>query len=144
MPKARLPFIRREKSRHGRLNWYFRRESGPRVRLPDDYGSKEFMLAYNEALAGNVVNPSRTPGKGTFSWLVSQYKGSREWAVLSRATQRQRDNILSRTVKAIGNEDFTDIGPGDIEARTVQPHRSSASTTEKIKRARFQLALLCC
>lgn len=116
MPKPRLPHLRHEKNRHGHWRWYFRRDNGPRIRLPDVFGSDEFKTAYQAALAGERPQQPRKPGKGTLSWLASQYKESASWTALSKATRRQRDNILTRTLAIMGPEDCASITKGDIEA----------------------------
>ena len=86
------------------------------MRLPDAYGSPEFQTAYNAALSGTAASAPRKPGKGTFAWLVERYKETQAWADLSSATRRQRDNILSRTVKVMGAENCGHISEDDIQA----------------------------
>ncbi|MBP1845899.1 hypothetical protein J2046_004173 [Rhizobium petrolearium] len=73
----RKPFLSREKSRHGRLVWYFKR-NGKRIRLPDEYGSAEFNAAYEKALTGSTISAPEEPKSktGSFKWLVGQYKRS--------------------------------------------------------------------
>lgn len=44
--------ISTETTRHGKTVYYFRIGSGPRVRLPDEYGTPAFWSAYAAALAG--------------------------------------------------------------------------------------------
>ncbi len=51
-------------TRHGRTVYYFRCGQGPRIRLPDDYGSPEFWEAYSAALKGHPIEYS-TPRKPT-------------------------------------------------------------------------------
>lgn len=57
MPKEAdlYKFIERATTRHGRSVYYFRKGRGARVRLPDDYGSKEFRRAYFAALNGDPI-----------------------------------------------------------------------------------------
>jgi hypothetical protein len=45
-----LPYVQRFRDRHGKLRHYFRRPVCKRTPLPGAVGSKEFMLAYQEAL----------------------------------------------------------------------------------------------
>lgn len=54
-PTAR--FINVHRSRHGRVSYYFRRNKGAWVRLPDDYGSDAFWAAYHAAFAGEPIKP---------------------------------------------------------------------------------------
>jgi integrase len=92
----RKAFISHEKTRHGRLVWYFKR-GGKRVRLPDPYGSDEFNAAYEKALTGSSATVAAPkPKSGSFKWLVEQYKRSSDFASLAPSTQRARDNILKQ------------------------------------------------
>jgi len=54
MPRKKLYGVCREKSRHGRKMWFYREGKGKRTRLPDNYGSPEFMEAYKRAVAGDT------------------------------------------------------------------------------------------
>lgn len=109
MPRPRLPYLQRETSRHGRLMWFVRRGAGPRTRIPGDYGTPEFMRAYQAAVAGEAVPNVRKPATGTLEWLLSEYRKSEPWGALSAATRRQRDNIFLRVTRTAGTEAFKDI-----------------------------------
>ena len=97
------------------MQWYFRKDDGQRLRLPDAYGSPEFVAAYNRALAGEPVQSARKPGKGTLAWLIERYMETKAWADLSPATRKQRNSIFYRTVKAVGKEDYASISETDIQ-----------------------------
>lgn len=45
------PGVIRERSRHGKTVYYYRRGKGPRVRISGEPGSEEFTLSYAAALA---------------------------------------------------------------------------------------------
>lgn len=93
---ARKPYLSRERTRHGKYVWYFKKD-GRRVRLPDVYGSDEFNRAYDLALAGLASIEKQKPGKarsGTFKWLVEQYMRSAAFAELAPSTRRHRGNML--------------------------------------------------
>lgn len=68
MPKKRLVHTETFKTRHGKRMWYFRMGHGKRIRLPDDYGSHQFMEAYREALARATT---RTKCAVKNQWLTS-------------------------------------------------------------------------
>ena len=102
MPRPRPPFLVRDVSRHGQVRWYFRKD-GHKTRLPGEYGSKEFMAAYEAALSGKPVPAALKPGTGSFGWLVDRYRETAAWSKLSKATRRQRDNILHRAI-AVGGQ----------------------------------------
>lgn len=100
MPRRRKPYVQREKTRHGKTVWYFRRGTGPRVRLAGDYESPEWLASYEAALGG--VAPPAPTTSGTFKWLVERYKASAKWAGLAKETQTFRSGILDRVVATAG------------------------------------------
>ncbi|MBT9370314.1 tyrosine-type recombinase/integrase [Rhizobium sp. CSW-27] len=114
----RKPYLSREKTRHGKYVWYFKR-GGKRVRLPEPYGSDAFNAAYEKALSGNAVQPDpRKPKTGTFQWLVDQYKRSAAFAELQPSTRRQRDNILKQILDDPRNANgpYGDLNRAKIKA----------------------------
>jgi hypothetical protein len=52
MPRPRPPHLHREKTRHDKTAWYVRVGKGPRIRIRAEFGSPEFDLEYQAALAG--------------------------------------------------------------------------------------------
>lgn len=50
-----LKYCHRTVSRHGRIAYYFWRRPGPKIRLPDSVGTKEFMKAYYAAYGGEYT-----------------------------------------------------------------------------------------
>jgi hypothetical protein len=102
MPRPRLPFLQCQITRHGRKVWYFRRDRAGRFRLPDEYGSGEFMEAYRALLTGQpvpVANGRRQTPRGKFRWLIDLYLRSPEWAGLGAGTRRSRMRILQEWSK---------------------------------------------
>jgi hypothetical protein len=59
MPPKLPPFLHREINRHGPPIWYFRRGHGRRIRLPSQYGSADFLAAYDAALGGRANTKAR-------------------------------------------------------------------------------------
>jgi integrase len=115
MPRKLPPFLHREITRHKRPVWYFRRGKGPRIRMPGEFNSAEFNVAYDAALKG--ARPARLGhSQGTFSWGLTLYRQSQSWAALSVATQRQRVNIFKHIEAALGESKLRDWKRGDIAA----------------------------
>lgn len=144
MPKPRFPYVNRHVNRHGRVYWFFRARHGVRIRLPGEYGSKEWMEAYNAALAG-IATPKPPPtraSRGTLRWLVDTWKRSSDWAQTTPATQKQRDNILLHVLAKSGARAVEDITSADIRAgrekRQATPH--AANNFLKTMRALFRWA----
>lgn len=62
MPKPKFPNVHREKTRHGKTVWYYRRSSGSRSRLPFDPTDPRFPDAYKAIASGAVAErPPRVP-----------------------------------------------------------------------------------
>lgn len=117
MPRRRRPYEIREKNRHGKYVWYFRRPGHKRTRLRGDYNSPEYIAAYNAAFAGKlVVQAVGRPSTGTVAWLVDQYKGSAHWKGLRASTQRVRNGILKSFVDKSGAEPFNAIRKHHMQA----------------------------
>jgi hypothetical protein len=81
MPRKRPPFVELWRDRHGKLRVYFRRQRGPRLKLPDAIGSVEFNAAYQAALLGQSVPCDRfaLAASGTLAALVASYMKSAEY-----------------------------------------------------------------
>jgi integrase len=95
------PFVLRERTRHGKAVYYFRRGKGPRTRLPD-LGAPDFEEAYQAALAGQPRHRERETG-GTLAWLIVRYKQSAHFASLKASTRKRRDAIMQNVAKAAGD-----------------------------------------
>lgn len=106
----------REKTRHGKVVWYFRRGHEKRIRLPDEYGSAEFETVYEAALYGLPI-PTITATRakhGTLKWLVDEYRDSAEWNEFRPTTQSTKTAILNRVLKTAGDSLVKDITPDTI------------------------------
>jgi integrase len=111
MPRPRPPHLQRHKTRHGRYVWYVQISAGPLIRVRGEFGTQEFSDSYTAALARAGTKPAPTirAAKGTLEWAWLSYKGSSAWAGLSRATKRQRENIMKHVIASAGNEPITAI-----------------------------------
>ena len=125
MPKRRLPHVVREKTNRGKWVWYFRIGKAKRIRLPDEYGTPEFLAAYHAALVGKPLQ--RTAGKsrsGSIAWLIGRYRESSAWASLSEATRYQRDRIFAGIADKVGSEPFA-----GVTAKTIRNGREARQAT---------------
>lgn len=144
MPRPRPPYLLRETNRHGSTVWYVRRGNGPRIRIRGEYGSKEFIEAYNAAIAGrqlNVSEPSKSSPE-SLAWLISRYRQSAVWTSLSMATRRQRENIFEHVIKSAGKFPYAKITRGDIAAGRDRRASTPAAANNYLKtmRALFRWA----
>lgn len=101
MPNVRLPYIKRYKDRTGKVRAYFRRPGFPKVVLPGNPRSKEFMAAYCAAMAQvPVVAPKPAAVKqlriavGTVGSAIEAYQRSADCMQLAAATAGPRRRVL--------------------------------------------------
>lgn len=112
----RLPlYVTRERSRHGKLVFYFRIGKGPRQRLPAP-GSADFDEAYRKALIEVGPAPKRIIGADSLEWLIGRYRETADYQALSYATRRQRDNIFQGVIAKSGGARYRAVKQSDIEA----------------------------
>ena len=116
MPRPRPPYLLREKTRHGRVVWYFRRDDGPRIRIRGEYGSPEFMAAYQAAERGQPAPARGGPTYGTLAWLIDRFRDSAQWRSCSPTTRQIRDAVFTRLIEAAGDEPCTTITEAAIIA----------------------------
>ena len=102
---VRLLYIKRYKDRHGKLRTYFRRPGFPKVALPGEPGSREFMAAYCAAMAMvpfAPIVPKPAAAKrsriavGTVGAAIEAYQRSAEFTSLAAATAGPRRHILAK------------------------------------------------
>lgn len=108
MPRKLPPYVNRQKTRHGKVLFYFRRNKGPRTPLPDP-SSPDFPAKYHAALVASGPTEKRIVGVGSLEWLISRYKETAAYNSLSPATRRQRDNIFKHVIAKAGHHSFKKI-----------------------------------
>lgn len=140
MPKPLPPHVQRERTRHGKVVYYFRRAQGaPRIRLPD-LSEPSFLQAYAAAMAGSPVPAPKAEG-GTLEWLVEAYKRSAHWANLKPSTRRMRDNILKGVLKENGKVPFRAIRRKNINEAVDKRLPHAGNTFRKVMSQMFAWAL---
>jgi integrase len=117
MPRPRPPYLHPARSRHGKLVWYVRKGArAKKIRIRGEYGSPEFMAAYQAAIA-NAPAPKTTEIKaanGTLEWAWLLYRQSASWQSKSNATRRQRENIMHHVLASAGSRPLKDINRAAI------------------------------
>jgi integrase len=143
MPRA-LPYLQTETTRHGKTVYFVRFGKGPRIRIKGDYGTAEFMAAYNAALA-TAAPESKQPAKDkrSLAWLISRYQETTAWTKFQPATQRQCAAILRQVIDRAGTAPFKAIEKRHImtalDERRHTPHQ--ADHFLKVMRGLFSWAL---
>ena len=142
MPKQRRQYLETFKSRHGKRMWFFRPvRKGPRIRLPDEYGSPAFDKAYKEALAKHVSGELKS-GK-TIAWLIDQFLASPVWATTAQETKKQFTYQFARMKKIAGEALIEDVTTETIvTGRQDRAHKpSDANKYLKATSALFRFAI---
>lgn len=102
-----LPYVHEYRDRHGRLRRYFRRGRRPRIALPGEPGSADFVAAYNAALAGFVVRPPigvERSQPGTVAAAIAAYYTDQRFLVLAPSSRQMRRAILERFRESHGDK----------------------------------------
>src|SRR6478672_4624472 len=89
MPRRLPPFVDRNHVK-GHTYLSFRRGKGPRIRLPDDPTSPEFIAAYEAALSGQTTtnkNPLARAEHGTIAALITSYFKSASYIGLRKTSK---------------------------------------------------------
>jgi integrase len=118
MPRPRPPHLQRGVSRHGKPYWFVQMKRGaPKIRIREVYGSPEFDAAYQAAIASapKVKEPQIKANKGTLEWAWLLYKQSGSWQSKSKATQRQRENIMKHVLASAGSVAISDINDAAVQ-----------------------------
>ncbi|MBX5154592.1 tyrosine-type recombinase/integrase [Rhizobium lentis] len=98
-----LPYIEKNKSRHGTVRFYLRIDGKRISRLPDDINSEEFASAYWKARkaaqpaiarAGEAKALSVVVKPSSFRWLCMEYMRSNAYESLDQTTRDRRRNIM--------------------------------------------------
>lgn len=140
MSKSLPPHVQRERTRHGKVVFYFRRaQNAPRIRLPDITDPK-FKAAYAAALAGQPLPAPKADG-GTLAWLVEAYKRSAHWGGLKQSTRQMRDNILKHVVAEAGHVPFRAIGRKHINEAIDRRKPHAGNNFRKVMSQMFAWAL---
>lgn len=111
MPRPRPPHLQRRKTRHGKYIWIVQTARGaPITRLRAEYGTPEFDEEYRAAVGNppKLLPKQRIVAAGTLEWAWFAYKQSGDWKALSKATHKQRDNIMENVLEN-GNHSLKDI-----------------------------------
>lgn len=144
MPRPRPPHLHRERTRHGEIAWYVRRDHGRRVRIRSAFDTPAFWQEYRDALEGrSPADRKPKPAPHTLAWAIERYRRHSAWARLAPATRRQRENIYRAVVAAAGDKRLAAIDQKHIrdgrERRAAHPH--AANNFLKAMRGLFGWAL---
>jgi integrase len=127
MTQIELPYVNAQRSRDGRLKyWYFRR-AGRRWRLQGEPGSAAFMVEYQRLLAATEPVASPRAAKllpGSFGALVRDYLSSPEFKATKSSTQKIYRLVLEPLAELHANKPVA-----LLERRHIKAWRDARSET---------------
>jgi integrase len=128
--------------RHGRPRFYFRRPGFKRMPLPGLPWSPEFMGAYEEALAGQLVQAGCSTAKpGTLRALAVSYYNSLGFRSLKPSSQAIYRRIIDRFCREHGDKRAATLQREHIVKLMAARKPGSANGLHKMLRALMQHAV---
>jgi integrase len=130
MPRPRPPHLHREANRHGTVVWYVRVGKGTRIRIKAEYGTPEFVAAYQSAVRGERPRGPGKAARGTLGWLFDLYRQTTAWTDLAKSTRYKREKIMMRVLATAEREPISAINEAAIiagrERRAATPASAQA------------------
>ena len=139
-----LPYIERNRSRHGTVRFYFRIDGKRICRLPDDPNSEEFAAKYWAMRKATQAPPAADQQKralslivkpNTFRWLCMTHMKTDAFTLLDPTTQSKRRSIIeSMWIEPIKLEDpkgriLADIPLGSMTPQHIEILRDRKKET---------------
>lgn len=146
MVLVKRKYLMKEKTRHGAIIWYFRRDKNtPRIRLPNNPESQEFDIAYWAAFNGEkpVFDKPLLPRQlelNSVNWLIVKYKSSAAWKTQAISTQKARARILDILGREHGDKPITILNKANIKAGLDKRADKSANANEWLQVMRNMLS----
>ena len=129
MGKKGWKYLHSYDDRHGKTRRYFRRPGCPRIPLPGEIGSPEFIAAYAHALRGERPQVEGTQAR-TMEALVTAFLASPRFTRLRPDSQRSYRAIMDRLRKEHGTKGVATLEPRHIrkmlEGRAETPTAANA------------------
>ncbi|WP_244479404.1 tyrosine-type recombinase/integrase [Rhizobium sp. Leaf384] len=153
MVNVDLPYIEKNKSRHGTVRYYLRIDGKRVCRLPDDMASEEFARAYWKARGEHkpatpaAIEDNAAPKlsamvrPNTFRWLCLEYMKSNAFQALDKTTRDRRRTImegmwvepLDDATKLIADIPLSVMGIKHIEALRDRKRDAPFAADERLK-----------
>ncbi len=137
MPHMRMQYLCREKTRHGRYVWYFRRDKqSKRTRVKGDFGSTEFLASYAAALSGKGDTLEVKTPENTLLWLVERYMQSPEWAATAAETRKQFSYQFTRMTQKTPDAPIREITRKHIMDGRDRRHATPTDANKFVRASR--------
>jgi integrase len=143
MPRPRPPHLLRETSRHGTVRWVVRVGHGPRVTMPGEYGSTEFMAAYRATICGEAPKTKPRADEKSLRFLAERWQASSAWAATKPDTRQKRAALLKHVLENAGAMPYKSVAKADIVAGRERRAKTPAQANNflAVVRALFKWAV---
>lgn len=134
--KRRNPYpgITRTVDRHGKVRWRFRMKGRKSCYIYEQYGSKEFEVAYNLARDGkNIITTSKQVAHGSVDWVIERYKRTPDWHDLGPVFKRNLGYQIERFRIEHGHRIIKDMKREHVESILSRKRETPAAANEVLK-----------
>lgn len=134
-----LKYVQAFKDRNGHWRYYYRRPGCPRVVLPGQPGSAEFMDAYNAARSSEPakITVKKIPDAGTWGRLVLDYMASVQFKRTKASSQIVTRGILERFAIKHGHRTVAGMKRKHVEAILGGMADTPAAANNLLRRLRM-------
>lgn len=136
---VRLKHVQRVVDRQGRERFYFRQPGLPRVTLPGDPRSPEFMAAYAAAASAQPLPKALKPEAGvpgSFDRLIADYFRSPRFLKTKASSQAVTRGILLRFAKEHGHRQVAEMQPKNLMTILGKMSSTPAAANNLLKKIR--------
>lgn len=132
MPRKLPLHVSKQRTRHGKVVFYFRIAKGKRVRLPNP-NDPAFKAAYTAALTGSPVEAPKVY-ENTLQWLWDRYSSeSAKWAGYSAATQKQQRLLMAKILKENARVALSEFTSDVLQEGVDRRHETPALAANFLK-----------
>jgi integrase len=133
--QMRFKYLVEDRDRHGNIRLYVRVPGRKKVRIREQFGTDDFIAAYNDAVSNHVTAPRQTGEykPGSFRHLCIQYYASATFAQLDPSTQSWRRRALDLVCQKHGHKPVK-----LIEARHIRSLRDELKDKPGAANTRFK------
>jgi integrase len=141
MTNIKLKHLDRFVDRHGKVRYYFRRGKGPRIALPGEPGSLEFIVAYQKALDDGPakIGPPGRGGKGTFDRLARDYFASPDFLRLTPQTRNKYRSVIHRFLDTehVAHRQVSEMTRQHVQTIIARRSATPAAANDLLKKLRI-------
>jgi len=142
--RIRFKHLVEDRDRHGNVRLYVRVPGRQKVRIRATFGTDEFMVAYNDAIAGHVrpLRQADDAKPGSFRYLCIRYYASAAYKALDLSTRNWQRRALDEIAQEHGAKPVAMMAPRHVRRIRDGKIETPAAANQRVKalRAMFNWA----